>query len=180
MHKLVVQRGQGESLSFPKIPEKLRSLILSCLYNRGTAISLSLNTIREMAMLTLYTITSLVFAAVTLIGSGKWLRVSENRKLKRVLRNGREYEALILDARSIRPSIFSTENIRLKVHILAETPFVVEFDYDASYPEWRELMTGKVITVDIDPGDPRNVLIIRKSSRPTKVSSVTSNALLAF
>lgn len=131
-------------------------------------------------MLTLYTIASLALAAVTLIGGGTWLRVRENRKLVRVLRNGTEYEALILDARSIRPSIFSTENIRLKVQIWAEKPFVVEFDYDASYPEWRELMTGKMITVDIDPANPGNVLIVRKSSRPAKVSSPTSNALLAF
>lgn len=131
-------------------------------------------------MLTLYTIMSLVFAAVTLIGSGKWLRVRENKKLAQVLRNGREYEAQILDARSIRPSIFSTENIRLKVQIWAEKPLVVEFDYDASYPEWRKLMAGKVITVSVDPGDPRNVLIVHKSSRPPKLSSVTSNTLLAF
>jgi hypothetical protein len=133
-----------------------------------------------MAMLTLYTIASLVLAAVTLIGVGTWLRIRENRKLTRVLRNGREYEALILDARSIRPSVFSTENIRLKVQIWAEKPLVVEFDYNASYPEWQELMRGKMITVDIDPGDPSNVLIVRKSSRPAKVPSLTSNALLAF
>lgn len=131
-------------------------------------------------MLTLYTIASLALAAVTLIGGGTWLRIRENRKLIRVLRNGAKYEALILDARSIRPSIFSTENIRLKVQIWAEKPFVVEFDYDASYPEWRELMTGKMITVDIDPGNPGNVLIVRKSSRPAKVSSPPRNALLAF
>jgi hypothetical protein len=133
-----------------------------------------------MVMLTLYTIMSLVFAAVTLIGSGKWLRIRENKKLAQVLRNGREYEAQILDARSIRPSIFSTKNIRLKVQIWAEKPLVAEFDYDASYPESRELMAGKVITVDVDPGDPRNVLIVRKSSRPPKLSSITSNTLLAF
>ncbi|WP_342082902.1 hypothetical protein [Dyadobacter sp. OTU695] len=131
-------------------------------------------------MLTLYTIASLVLAALILIGGGKWLRIRENRKLTRVLRNGREYEALILDARSIKPSIFNTENIRLKVQILAEKPLVVEFGYDASYPEWRELMTGKVITVDIDPADPGNVLIVRKSSRPAKLPSATSKALLAF
>ena len=131
-------------------------------------------------MLTLYTITSLVLAAVTLVGCGKWLRVRENRKLKRVLRNGREYEALILHARSIKPSIFNTENIRLKVQIWAEKPLVVEFGYDASYPEWRELATGKMITVDIDPDDPRNVLIVRKSSRPAKVLPVPGKILLAF
>lgn len=131
-------------------------------------------------MLTLYTIASLVLAAVILIGGGKWLRIRENKKLTRVLRNGREYEALILDARSIKPSIFNTENIRLKVQILAEKPLVVEFGYDASYPEWRELMTGKVIIVDIDPTDPGNVLIVRKSSRTAKLPSATSKALLAF
>jgi len=133
-----------------------------------------------MAMLTLYTIASLVLAAVILIGGGKWLRIRENKKLTRVLRNGREYETLILDARSIKPSIFNTENIRLKVQILAEKPLVVEFGYDASYPERRELMTGKVIIVDIDPTDPGNVLIVRKSSRTAKLPSATSKALLAF
>ncbi|MGG7661059.1 hypothetical protein [Dyadobacter sp. BHUBP1] len=131
-------------------------------------------------MLTLYTIASLAFATVTLFGSSKWMLVRENRKLKRVLKTGREYEALILDARPIRPSIFNTENIRLKVQILAEKPLVVEFDYDASYPEWRELVAGKVITVDIDPADPHNVLIIRKSSRTSKPSSTSNSALLAL
>ena len=135
---------------------------------------------RNMAMLTLYTIASLVLATVTLISGGTWLRTRENRKLKLVLKNGREHEALILDAQPVRPSIFNTENIRLKVQILAEKPLVVEFDHDASYPEWRELMTGKVITVAIDPADPHNVLIVRKSSQPSKVSSASSSSLLAF
>lgn len=133
-----------------------------------------------MAMLTLYTIASLALAAVTLVGGGKWMRVRESRKLKRVLKNGREYEALILDARPIRPSIFNTENIRLKVQILARKPLVVEFDYDASYPEWRELTTGKVITVTMDPADPHNVLVVRRSSKPSKLSSAGKSALLAF
>lgn len=141
---------------------------------RGSLLSI------KMVMLTLYIIMSLVFAAVILIGGGRWLRIRENKKLAQVLRNGREYEAQILDARSIRPSIFGTENIRLKVQIWAEKPFVVEFNYDASYSEWREMTAGKMITVDVDPGDPRNVLIVRKSSRPPKLSSVTSNVLLAF
>ncbi|PSL26553.1 hypothetical protein [Dyadobacter jiangsuensis] len=131
-------------------------------------------------MLTLYMIASLTFATVTLVGGGKWMLVRENRKLKRVLKTGREYEALILDAQPVRPSIFNTENIRLKVQILAEKPLVVTFDYDASYPEWRELVTGKVIRVDVDPTDPQNVLIIRKSSRPSKSSSTSNNALLVF
>lgn len=131
-------------------------------------------------MLTLYTIASLALAAVTLVGGGKWMRVRESRKLKRVLKNGREYEALILDARPIRPSIFNTENIRLKVQILARKPLVVEFDYDASYPEWRELTTGKVITVTMDPADPHNVLVVRRSSKPSKLSSAGKSALLAF
>lgn len=133
-----------------------------------------------MAMLTLYTIASLVLAAVTLIGGGKWMRLREKSKLKRVLKNGREYEALILNAQPVRPSIFNTENIRLKVQILTEKPLVVEFEYDASYPEWRELMTGKVITVAVDPADPHNVLVVRRSSRPSKVSAAGKNALLAF
>ncbi|WP_291208939.1 hypothetical protein [Dyadobacter sp.] len=131
-------------------------------------------------MLTLYTIASLAFATVTLVGGGKWKLARENKKLKRVLKNGKEYEALILDAQPVRPSIFNTENIRLKVQILMDKPLVVEFDYDATYPEWRELMTGKVIKVDIDPADPHNVLIIRKSSRPSKLSSATNSTLLAF
>lgn len=131
-------------------------------------------------MLTLYTIASLVLAIVTLISGSKWIRIRENRKLKRVLKDGREYEALILDAQAIKPSIFNTENMRLKVQVLAEKPLVVEFDYDASYPEWRELMTGKVITIDIDPSDPHNVLVIRKSSQPSKRSSAGKGALLAF
>jgi hypothetical protein len=133
-----------------------------------------------MVMLTLYTIASLVLAIVTLISGSKWIRIRENRKLKRVLKDGREYEALILDAQAIKPSIFNTENMRLKVQVLAEKPLVVEFDYDASYPEWRELMTGKVITIDIDPSDPHNVLVIRKSSQPSKRSSAGKGALLAF
>lgn len=133
-----------------------------------------------MGMLTLYTIASLVFATATLAGGNKWMLVRENRKLKQVLKNGREYEAMILDARAIKPSIFNTENIRLKVQILADKPMVVEFDYDASYPEWRELVTGKVITVAIDPADPHNVLIVRKSSRPSKSSSANNGALLVF
>ncbi|MBO9617349.1 MAG: hypothetical protein J7619_32000 [Dyadobacter sp.] len=133
-----------------------------------------------MEMLTLYTIASLAFATVTLVGGGKWKLARENKKLKRVLKNGKEYEALILDAQPVRPSIFNTENIRLKVQILMDKPLVVEFDYDATYPEWRELMTGKVIKVDIDPADPHNVLIIRKSSRPSKLSSATNSTLLAF
>lgn len=131
-------------------------------------------------MFTLYTITSLVLAAAALVGCGIWLRTRESRKLAQVLRNGREYEALILNARSIRPSIFSTKNIRLKVQIWAQKPLVVEFDYDASYPEWRELMTGKMVTIDIDRDDPSNVLIVRKSSRPAKVSPLANNVLLAF
>ncbi len=134
----------------------------------------------RMVMLTLYTIASLVLAIVTLISGSKWIRIRENRKLKRVLKDGREYEALILDAQAIKPSIFNTENMRLKVQVLAEKPLVVEFDYDASYPEWRELMTGKVITIDIDPSDPHNVLVIRKSSQPSKRSSAGKGALLAF
>ena len=133
-----------------------------------------------MEMLTLYTIASLAFATVTLVGGGKWKLAHENRKLKRVLKTGKEYEALILDAQPVRPSILNTENIRLKVQILMDKPLVVEFDYDATYQEWRELMTGKVIKVDIDPADPHNVLIIRKSSRPSKRSSATNSVLLAF
>jgi len=130
-------------------------------------------------MLALYTIASLAFAAAALMTGGQLARTREHRKMKRVLKNGREYEALILNAQPITPSIFNTENIRLKVQILSEKPVVVEFDYDASYPEWRELVTGKVISVDVDPGDNRNIMITRKSSRPPKVS--TSNiALLAL
>jgi len=131
-------------------------------------------------MLTLYTIASLILAAVTLIGGSKWLQTREHRKLKRVLKNGRDYEALIVDARPIKPSIFNTENIRLKVQVLTEKPLVVEFDYDASYPEWRELITGKVITVAIDPADPHNVLVVRRSSRPSKLPAAGKGALLAF
>lgn len=133
-----------------------------------------------MGMLTLYTIASLALATVTLGGGSKWMLARENRKLKRVLKNGRQYEALILDAQPLKPSIFNTENIRLKVQILTEKPLVVTFDYDATYPEWRELVTGKVITVDVDPADPHNVLIVRKSSRPSKLSSASNSALLAF
>ncbi|MCF0073482.1 hypothetical protein LZD49_23590 [Dyadobacter sp. CY261] len=124
-------------------------------------------------MLTLYTIAALAFATVTLISGGKWLRAHESRKLKKVLRDGREYEALILDTQPIKPSIFSTENLRLRVQLLGEKPVVVEFDHDASYPEYRELMTGKVITVDIDPADHRNVMIVRKSSIQSKPSATT-------
>lgn len=131
-------------------------------------------------MLTLYTIASLLLATVTLVTGGRWMRVRENKKLKRVLKNGTECEALILDAQSIKPSIFNTENVRLKVQLLAEKPLVVEFDYDASYPEWREMMAGKVIKVAIDTADPHNVLIVRKSSRPSKLSSPSNSALLAF
>lgn len=133
-----------------------------------------------MGMLTLYTIASLVLATITLAGGSKWILARENRKLKRVLKNGRQYEALILDAQPLKPSIFNTENIRLKVQILTEKPLVVTFDYDATYPEWHGLVTGKVITVDVDPADPHNVLIVRKSSRPSKPSSASKSALLAF
>ncbi len=133
-----------------------------------------------MEMLTLYTITALALAIITLISGGKWMQMRDSRKLKGVLKNGREYEALILNAQPVKPSIFSTGNIRLKVQIMTEKPHVMQFDYDASYPEWRELMTGKVITVDIAPADPHNVLIVRKSSRPAKSSPATSGALLAF
>lgn len=131
-------------------------------------------------MLALYTMASLAFAAATLISSGKWLQMLENRKLKRVLKNGREYEALILHASAVKPSIFGTENIRLKVQILAEKPIVVEFDYDASYPEYRELLTGKIITVDIDPSDAGNMMITRKSSRlADSAGKLKGNALMA-
>lgn len=131
-------------------------------------------------MLTLYTIASLVLTTVTLVGGGKWMRIRENRKLKRVLKNGREHEAVILDSRSITPSVFNTENIRLKVQLLAENPIVMEFDYDASYPEWRELTTGKVVTVAIDPADSRNVLLVRRSSQRSTLWSASSSSLLAF
>jgi hypothetical protein len=129
-------------------------------------------------MLTLYTITALAFAVVTLLSGSKLIQTRESRKLKKILKNGRECEALILDVRPIKPSIFNTENIRLKVQILSEKPLVTEFDYDASYPEARELMTGKIITVDIDPSDRRSVMITRKSSRPSKPSAATSGSAL--
>ena len=131
-------------------------------------------------MLTLYTIASLVLATVTLVGGVKWMQTREHRKLKQVLKSGREHEALILDAQSIKPSIFNTKNIRLKVQILTKKPLIVEFDHDATYPESRELTTGKVITVAIDPADPHNVLVVRRSSRPSKLSSASSGSLLAF
>ncbi|GGM99127.1 hypothetical protein GCM10010967_36360 [Dyadobacter beijingensis] len=132
-------------------------------------------------MLTLYIIALPVLAAVMLVGGGNWFQMRESRKLKRVLKNGREYEAIILEAWPINPSVFYTENIRLKVQILSETPVVVEFDFDASFPEsQRELVVGKVITVDIDPADPRNVLIVRKSSRPSALSPSKGNSLLAI
>ncbi|ACT94246.1 hypothetical protein [Dyadobacter fermentans] len=133
-----------------------------------------------MEMLTLYTIASLALASVTLIGGGKWLQIREHNKLKRVLRNGRQYEALILDAQPIKPSIFNTENIRLRVQILSEKPVVMEFNYDAPYTEWRELTTGKVVTVDIDPDDQRNVMLVRKSSQPKATPAARRSALLAF
>lgn len=133
-----------------------------------------------MEMLTLYTIASLALASVTLIGGGKWLQIREHNKLKRVLRNGRQYEALILDAQPIKPSIFNTENIRLRVQILSEKPVVMEFNYDAPYTEWRELTTGKVVTVDIDPDDQRNVMLVRKSSQPKAAPAAGRSALLAF
>lgn len=129
-------------------------------------------------MLTLYTVASLALAAITLLGSGKWLHFQENRKLKRVLKNGVEYEALILDARPINPSIVNPENIRLEVQILAEEPRFVTFDYDASYPESRGLVTGNIIQVAVDPVDPHNVLIIRKSFRPPKFFQASSRDLL--
>lgn len=130
-------------------------------------------------MLTLYAIASLVLATVTLVGGVKWMRTREHRKLKQVLKSGREHEALILGAHAIKPTIFNTENIRLKVQLLTEKPLIVAFDHDATYPESRELMTGKVITVAIDPADPHNVLVVRRSSQPSKLPSASSS-LLAF
>ena len=187
------RRYESEEKMHRKIDEVVRELALlpkttqkppftNCFlpFRPGCRNFVSHYTIQEMEMLTLYTIASLAFATVTLVGGGKWKLAHENRKLKRVLKTGKEYEALILDAQPVRPSIFNTENIRLKVQILMDKPLVVEFDYDATYPEWRELMTGKVIKVDIDPADPHNVLIIRKSSRPSKRSSATNSVLLAF
>ena len=131
-------------------------------------------------MLTLYTIASLVLAFVTLVGGSQWMRTREHRKLTKALKSGREHEALILDSRSIKPTIFNTENIRLKVQILTDNPIVVEFGYDASYPEWRDLTTGKVVTVAMDPADPQNVLVVRRSSQPAKTSSPRNSPLLVF
>lgn len=133
-----------------------------------------------MAMLTLSTITLLIFTTAVLTGIGKWAMLRENRKLKQLLKDGCEYEAVILQAMRIKPLLLSTKNVRLKVQILAEKPIITEFDYDASFFEWRELVTGKIITVDIDPNDPTNIIITRKSSRfSDPARGIQPNALLS-
>lgn len=118
-----------------------------------------------METFTLYAIGALAAGVAVLIFRTRLARLREHRKLRQVLKNGREFEALILDAKPITPSVIRTENVRLRVQLLSEKPVEIRFDYDATYPEWRELAIGKVITIDVDPADYRTVLITRKSSR---------------
>lgn len=124
-----------------------------------------------METLALYTIIALSAAAALLIFATKWTVVAEHRRLKRILKNGREFEAVVVEARPIHSSVLRPENVRLKIQLLTKDSVEIRFSYDASYPEWRELAVGKIITVDIDPADHRVVLITRKSSQLRSVST---------
>lgn len=92
----------------------------------------------------------------------EWVVFSEYRKLKRILRDGREYEAVILSVKPLRPTMLSMENVKLRVQLLSETPIVTEFKYEATYPEWRELCVGKIIKIDLDPVNRGAAIITRK------------------
>nr|WP_295934309.1 hypothetical protein [uncultured Dyadobacter sp.] len=124
-----------------------------------------------METLALYTIIALSAAAALFIIATKWTVVTEHRRLRRILKNGREFEAVVVEARPIHASVLRPENVRLKIQLLTQKSVEIRFNYDASYPEWRELAVGKIITVDIDPADHRVVLITRKSSRFNPVSA---------
>lgn len=131
-----------------------------------------------METLTLYTVIALSATAALFIIGTKWALVAEHRKLRQVLKNGREFEAVIVEARPVRPSVLRPENVRLKIQLLAEKSVEIQFDYDASYPEWRELAIGKIISVDVDPANHRVVLVTRKSSRFNPVSVGMANSRL--
>jgi hypothetical protein len=109
----------------------------------------------------------------------EWLFFSEYRKLKRILRNGREYEAVILGIKPQRPTMLSPENVRLRVQLLAEKPIVTEFSYEATYPEYRELGVGKIITIDIDPANRGAAIITRKQVGDFPARSAQTSEVLS-
>lgn len=109
----------------------------------------------------IYTLTTIFFGGILLMLAFEWMTNAEHRKLTRVLRDGQECEATILNVTSIRPTLFNMANVKITAEIkrTGEQPAVIRFKYEATYPEWQKLHTGRIVTIDVNPHNSRSVLL---------------------
>jgi hypothetical protein len=114
-----------------------------------------------MEAIIMYTFTSIFVGGIGLTLAFEWITSSEHRKIRKVLRDGQECEATILNVTSITPTLFDMANVRITAEIKRpnEKPAVIRFKYEATYPEWQKLHTGRIVTIDVSPHNSRSVLL---------------------
>ncbi|MEO6283340.1 MAG: hypothetical protein ABIN80_03350 [Dyadobacter sp.] len=112
------------------------------------------------AMIT-YTLTSIFLVGICLMLFFECITRSEHRRLTKVLRDAQECEATILNVTAITPTLFNMANVRVTAEIKRpnENPTIIRFKYEATYPEWQRLHTGRVVTIDVNPFNPKSVLL---------------------
>jgi hypothetical protein len=114
-----------------------------------------------MEAIIMYTITSIFIGGILLTLAFDWLTRLEHRKITKVLRNGQEYEAKVLNVTAITPTLFNMANVRITAEIRrpSENPTIIQFKYEATYPEWKKLHTGRIVRIDVNPFNPKSILL---------------------
>jgi hypothetical protein len=109
----------------------------------------------------IYTLTTIFLGGILLTLLFEWITSAEHRKLAKALRDGQECKATILNVTSITPTLFNMANVRITAEIWRanEKPSIIRFKYEATYPEWQKLHTGRIVTIDINPHNPKSVLL---------------------
>jgi hypothetical protein len=114
-----------------------------------------------MEAIVMYTLTSIFVGGILLTLAFEWITSSEHRKIRKVLRDGQECEATILNVTSITPTLFNMANVKITAEIKwpDEKPAIIQFKYEATYPEWQKLHTGRIVRIDVNPHNSKSVLL---------------------
>ncbi|QRR01999.1 hypothetical protein [Dyadobacter sandarakinus] len=121
----------------------------------------------------IYTLaTLLLFCAAAFTGIFL-MRARQERCLANTLRNGREFDGIILDVFPIRPIVFHAPNVWLRVLIFPEKgePHEIRFVYESTCLEWPTLFAGNHIRVAFDPCHPEHVHILSPQQNPEQPAS---------